>query len=615
MKKIYLVLTAIAAFTFTKSNAQFYSQGDVTVVLQPSGSHDSTTCSSQGQMMYMITINNSFVGDSVKVKDMFGGFIVYEEANTTGQNPWNVYAPVFNAFGYVSDDQVFGNVATFGGPINKVISGPDTIFNINNGYQIPVPNPCQYGSVSGNVYVDYNNDCSFNGSDVALTSVAVATTENLNSPSMSGISYYGYSNGSGNYTMNALQTWMTNYTVSIPSFYQFIFPSTSCSPVVYNYTTLPQANVDFSLQCTSLMDVQCGAGSQGVVRPNQPFTLSPYVNNTGCNMASGLLKLVLDPNVVYNSALSSNPASVVVGDTLIWSYYNLTSLSNGAYWNSFFAGVHLTPNSSVTSGSTLCFRVLTNVPTGDVDATNNDISFCLPVVNSYDPNLKEVSPKGTGIAGNIPATTDELTYTIHFQNTGTAPAISISVIDTLDTDISAASLKILGTSHLATPQWLAPGVVKFVFNNIYLPDSTSNEPLSHGFVRFSVKLNSSLPVGTVIQNRASIYFDSNPAIVTNRVTNTLSSGLGINEMSSSNGMISVYPNPMSEDARFVIQSDNLSDTYSFELTDVLGKEVKSIKAINTKEFTISRSGLISGVYFYKVLSTNGMIGIGKLVIE
>ena len=130
-----------------------------------------------------------------------------------------------------------------------------------------------------------------------------------------------------------------------------------------------------------------------------------------------------------------------------------------------------------------------------------------------------------------------------------------------------------------------------------------------------MKLNSSLPVGTVIQNRASIYFDSNPAIVTNRVTNTLSSGLGINEMSSSNGMISVYPNPMSEDARFVIQSDNLSDIYSFELTDVLGKEVKSIKAINTKEFTISRSGLISGVYFYKVLSTNGTIGVGKLVIE
>lgn len=615
MKKIYLVLTAFAVFTFTKANAQVFSQGDITVVLQPNATHDSTMCASQGQMMYMITINNSFLGDSVKVKDMFGGFIVYEEANTTGANPWNVFAPVFNAFGFVPDDQVVGNVATFGGPVNKVISGTDTVYNISNFYQIPVPNPCQYATVTGNVYVDYNNDCLFNGTDVALNSINVTASENLNSPSMSTASYYGYSNGSGAYSINALQTWMTNYSVSIPSFYQFIFPATTCSPAAYNFTTLPQTAVDFSLQCTSLMDVQCGASSQGVVRPNLPFILSPYVNNTGCNMASGLLKLVLDPNVVYNAGLSSNPANTVSGDTLIWNYTNLTSLSNGAYWNSFFAGVYLTPTAAVTSGSTLCFRVLTNVPVGDVDPANNDYSFCLPVVNSYDPNLKEVSPKGTGIAGNIPVTTNELTYTIHFQNTGTASAINISVIDTLDGDINAASLKILGTSHTATPQWIAPGIVKFNFYNIYLADSTSNEPASHGYVKFSVKLNASLPVGTVIQNKASIYFDSNPAIVTNMVTNTLSNSVGINEITSTNGMISVYPNPMNDLATFVIQSDNINGTYSFELTDVLGKELKSIKEINAKQFTVSRSDLTNGIYFYKVYAADGIKGVGKLVIE
>ncbi len=615
MKKQYFLFIIIAAFSFSKAKAQAYSQGDIQVFLQPNGSHDSTTCSSMGQMMYMITINNSFMGDDVIVKDQSGGFVVYQETNINGQNPWYVMAPIGNAFGFVTDDMVTGGFANFFGGVNKVISGTDTVFNIYNFYQIPVPNPCHYASVSGTVYVDYNNDCSYNGTDVGLNSVGVSLNEALNSPSMSSASYSGYSNGSGNYSIQGLQSWMTGYTVSIPSYYQFIFPSTACSPVVYNYTTLPQTGVDFSLQCTSNIDVQCAAASQGIVRPNLPFILSPYISNTGCNNASGTLTLVLDANVVYNAAMSSNPATTVNGDTLTWNYTNLNSLSNNAYWNSFMAGVYLTPTTAVTSGSTLCFHVYTNVLAGDVNAANNDYSFCLPVVNSYDPNLKEVSPQGVGPGGDIPMATDELTYTIHFQNTGTAAAFNISIKDTLDADIDPASLKILGTSHNATPLWASPGVVQFNFNNINLPDSTSNEPASHGFIRFSVKLVAALPSGTVIQNKGSIYFDSNPAIVTNTVTNTLSSTVGINETESTNGQVSVYPNPMDDNTTFSIRENNTNESYSFELMDVVGKTVKIIKDINTKQFTISRSGLTNGIYFYKINSKESVIGVGKIVIQ
>ncbi len=614
MKKIYIVLTIIIAFTFSKTNAQVFTQGDVSVMLQPSGTHDSTTCSSTGQMFYQITKSNSFVGDIVEVKDMFGGAVIYSATNTAGQNPWYVTAPVINAFITITDEMVSGGYATAGGPVNKVISGIDTVYNINNFYQIAVPNPCLYANIDGNVYVDYNNDCLFNGSDVALSSIMVGASEALNSPSMSTISFNGYSDGIGNYSIHALQSWMTNATVSIPSYLQFIFPSTSCSPVSYSFTSLPQSHLDFSLQCTSLLDVQCGAGSQGVIRPNHPFILSPYVSNTGCNLASGTLKLVLDPNVIYNAGLSTNPANNINGDTLIWNYTNLTSISNGAYWNSFFAGVYLTPTVAVTSGSTLCFRVFTNVPAGDVDPTNNDYTFCLPVVNSYDPNLKEVSPKGTTAAGFIPVYTNELTYTIHFQNTGTATAYNISVIDTLNSDIISNSLKILGTSHTASPEWLAPGVVKFNFYNIYLPDSTSNETASHGFIRFSVKLNTSSPAGTVIQNKASIYFDSNPAIVTNRVTNTLFNSSGINELLAIT-RIDVAPNPFNDYTLFTIHSLKTNLVYSFELIDVVGKSVKSIKEITEKQFAVYRNGLSNGIYFYRIYSNEGITATGKLVIE
>src|SRR5438105_3523423 len=93
----------------------------------------------------------------------------------------------------------------------------------------------------------------------------------------------------GNYSMDVQQSWMTSYNVTIPTYYQFIFPSTTCSPTAYNFTTLPQSNVDFSLQCTSNIDVQCYVGSPGSARPNIPFYISPFVNNTGCDPASGTL--------------------------------------------------------------------------------------------------------------------------------------------------------------------------------------------------------------------------------------------------------------------------------------------------------------------------------------
>jgi hypothetical protein len=40
-------------------------------------------------------------------------------------------------------------------------------------------------------------------------------------------------------------------------------------------------------------------------------------------------------------------------------------------------------------------------------------------------------PKGVGAAGNIPEGTTELTNTVRLQDTGNAPAIHVSIIDTM----------------------------------------------------------------------------------------------------------------------------------------------------------------------------------------
>jgi len=93
------------------------------------------------------------------------------------------------------------------------------------------------------------------------------------------------------------------------------------------------------------------------------------------------------------------------------------------------------------------------------------------------------------------------------------------------------------------------------------------------------------------------------------------SSLSVGETVSENESITVYPNPFAENTTFVIESDKLNEMYSFELTDVLGKKVRSINGITAKQFEISRNGLENGIYFYKIYSSESTIGVGKVVIK
>lgn len=624
--KMYLPLLLL--FFYTKiGNSQTTTQGDITLDQFSNFNHDSTSCTSFGFMSYNITIANSFTNDTIWVVNTSDALLLDTMINHTGQNPWTV-SLTLNNYGnfyyYFQDINLYNTPgsAFMNAPNTKIVnkhsnSSLDTLYNISNMIVGYVDNPCIYQSVSGKVYIDNNSNCSFDGTDSALNAVILNGTSLLISPSSTPSYSMGqYSNANGDYNVNLQQTYMSSYTVQLPSNYQFIFPSSFCSPGIYNGTTLPQTNINFPLQCSSNIDVQCYATSNGIVRPNVPFFMYPTVSNIGCIEAAGTLKLVLDNRVTYDSSLSTNPANSIVGDTLIWNYANLTNLTNNGYWNSFASGIHLTPNTSVAAGDTLCFRVMATLLSNDSEPLNNDYSICLPVVSSYDPNYKEVSPRGQGANGEIPTNTSKLTYTIHFQNTGTADAYYVGVIDTLNSNIIPNSLKILGSSHNVDPEWLAPGVVRFNFNNIYLADSATNEPKSHGSITFSVELNAGLTVGTQIKNTGYIYFDYNSPVVTNTTTNTIvQSTAGVTELSNSTGKIKVYPNPFNDRTTFIIQSDKQNENYSFEVMDVLGKNVKSIQNISSKEFSFSREGLQNGVYFYKIKTGENVLQVGKLVIQ
>ncbi len=602
MKKGYLQLLfsvfLLLATTGTFAQTAFYNRGDIAALITPTMTHDSNACNSTCFVTANITINSSFLNDSVIIVDTITHNRLFAAGNATGASPWSVIAGI-NMYNTVQPDyMVSSGIVFFNGPVLKIISGVDTIDSIPNNYVLPVPNPCTYSNVTGTVFVDNNGDCAYNAGDVPLNGLIVTGTENLFSPSTGRYMNNVYTMPTGIYTMRMQQSWMTNYTVSLPPSYAFIFPVTSCFTGSITSTTLPLANADFPLQCSSNIDLQCWANAPCDIRPLGAFLLHPYATNTGCDSATGILTLVKDSHTTYNASLSTNPATYVSGDTLQWNYTNLTNISNGAYWNSFIAGVHLTPDATVNIGDTLCFHGYATIASNDIDSTNNVFNICIPVVASYDPNIKEVSPRGTGVTGDIPVTTPDLEYTIHFQNTGTALAYNVNVVDTLDGDVDALSLKILGASHYMVPEWLAPGVVRFNFNSIFLPDSNANEPASYGFVRFKVNMHTGLALGTQIKNKGYIYFDSNPAVITNEALNTIADPTVAITNVIQSGNLRIYPNP----ATSQVTVENLQNG-TLSIMGINGNVVMT-KEITTAKTTIDISHLPAGMYIIKTTDKN-----------
>jgi PKD repeat protein len=78
--------------------------------------------------------------------------------------------------------------------------------------------------------------------------------------------------------------------------------------------------------------------------------------------------------------------------------------------------------------------------------------------------------------------------------------------------------------------------------------------------------------------------------------------------------VDVFPNPFSETTKFSINDKN-NDVYSFELKDVLGKKVIERSAFTEKQFAVSRDGLREGIYFYRISSSKGVLGIGKVIVR
>ncbi len=242
--------------------------------------------------------------------------------------------------------------------------------------------------------------------------------------------------------------------------------------------------------------------------------------------------------------------------------------------------------------------------------------LCMPVRNSYDPNDKQALPLGFGEEHIIRPGTP-LDYTIRFQNTGNDTAFAVVLRDTLSPRFDLTRITPIGSSHRFEYALIGDGVLHFHFPGILLPDSATNPEGSQGYVQFRVYPKAGLPLGTVVENRAAIYFDFNPPIITNTVVRKYQ-GFLVSQNREPGSIarleVQVFPNPFTERAVFILPATVPEGNYLLELFDAQGRRMYTA-AFSGGQCELRGENLPSGVLFWRVSTSGKPVASGKVVGE
>ena len=133
------------------------------------------------------------------------------------------------------------------------------------------------------------------------------------------------------------------------------------------------------------------------------------------------------------------------------------------------------------------------------------------------------------------------------------------------------------------------------FNGINLPPSVADTTIGKGFITFQIKPKSGYAVGDIIPNKANIYFDTNPAIITDTCNTEFVSFLGNENFAFQ--QFNYYPNPVKNN----LSISNGTLIRKIEVKSILGQIIQT-KQVNSLQTDIDLSYLTSGVYFVTIYS-------------
>lgn len=438
-------------------------------------------------------------------------------------------------------------------------------------------------TIRGKTILDTNgNGCD--SSDISYSNLNFSITNGVNKGNLISNKSGDYSLpvGEGTHTITAIFENQNYFSIS-PTSFDVSFP-TQTSPFTQDFCITPNgAHPDLEVTLLPIIPA----------RPGFDATYKIICKNKGTNIQSGSVILGFNDAVLdYISAIPAVNSQAT--DKLSWDYNNLKPFETREIV------VTLNVNSpmetpAVNNGDRLSFTALINPVTGDDKPVDNSFALRQSVVGSFDPNDKTCL-EGDVVTPNLIG--EYVHYLIRFENTGTYPAQNIVVKDLIDiAKFDISSLVPTKGSHEFVTRISDGNTVEFIFENINLPFDDAN---NDGFIAFKIKTLPTLMLGDSFANAASIYFDYNFPIVTNKATSTFKS-LAVDDFDFSS-FFKIYPNPV--DTLLHITAKNEIEVQSIAIYDILGQIILALPDAQ-KSFTIDVAKLTTGTYFLKIKTDKG----------
>lgn len=240
----------------------------------------------------------------------------------------------------------------------------------------------------------------------------------------------------------------------------------------------------------------------------------------------------------------------------------------------------------------------------------------------HDPNSKTANKD---CVRNYVNNAQPIIYTVKFQNEGDGAAKNVILFDVLDDNLlDLTTLEILDAEY-DYEYFLEGNQLTIKFDNIYLPGlkqkgkNIYTYEQTESYVQFQICTREILEPG-VIENQVEIYFDDQPAILTNLSEVFIVSDC-VNEICESeekitnttasvNSKITINPNPIENN----IYVDGLEDhIISIDIYNNRGELVRSYSDIDKRKNHINMENLPSGLYLIQV--RNEMLNFTKKMLK
>lgn len=536
------------------------------------------TLSNRGAGSYWVRVTDSILGcidtafitvadDTCNPCQNFGGYMY--KYDSCQSNDIKVYAYAWGGSGNYSYNWSTGSTASFltnrGTGWYKV-----TITDVVNG--------CVY---KDSIYaIDSNFKCCrawFYTSDSAVASTKTFYGySNMKDSTIGGTTTYTWSFGDG--TAGTGQSKSHTYTsAGNKTVCLYISTASGCKDTFCSVVNSPAPGKNLKVSHYGIP----------YIKDTHRYTYITY-QNIGTTTENGIVEYKYPAGMTLISSTISPLTHI--GNKITFSVGSLAPGASGTIY------IEMKTPMSFTLGSIKCDTAIILPVSGDIAPANNASYECDSVVASWDPNDKTPNPKGIGPDGNIPPTTNEIGYLIRFENEGNWRTYRVRVEDEIDASFDINSLMIGDASH-AYRLVRKDNKLTWYFDNIELTPKSVDPNRSHGYIQYTLQLKPGLSLGTQIKNTAYIYFDANPAIITNTTKNTLKNADGSSAVRSIEYSDLLDFNLTKQGDKLMISSQSRME--HIKIFDMSGKLLLDSQ-VGSDRFESNQAIITSGIYIIHV---------------